>query len=133
VPGGASDGIANATEIKTINNGFTEMLGGFHFLWYDSATPAFINAESSLSLSYITANECNYTTHVVETRDGISRALTRADLLRRWKGSAVPLYVGYRGQQEVAPTSHGSHSRPAILPVPSSCPGQPDDVRYRNE
>jgi hypothetical protein len=87
---------SEGTIIKTVNNGFTEMLGGFQFLWNDSATPAFINTESSISLSYITTNACNYTNHVVETRDGITRTVTKADLPRRWKGSAVPLYAGYR-------------------------------------
>jgi hypothetical protein len=106
---------SEGTLVQTINNGSTELLGGFQFLWSGSSTPAFINTESSVSLSYITVNYNDYANHVVETRDGTTLTLTRANVVNRWNGSAVPLYVGYRARPRIERFVMGAGTNTAAL------------------
>ena len=86
------------TVIETTGGGRTEVLGGLLFpgLPVAEETPAFINHESMVSLSYGTIGfyeSHNFHTHVVDTQNGSTRKLIRDDLtVRNDVGSMVPLY-----------------------------------------
>lgn len=87
------------TAVKTVGGGRTELLGGFLFpvAPVPAGSPAFVNEESSHSLSYVTHGQTDYQIQVRETRGGITRDLVKAAVLPRGGASAVPLYVGQDG------------------------------------
>ena len=88
----------HATAIKTVG-GYTELLGGLFYPLNDvpAAIPLFINEGGSVSYSYaVSANP--YAVQVRETRDGVTRELSRASVPSRGNGSNVPLYVGYHNE-----------------------------------
>jgi len=93
------------TLIDTRNGGQTEVLGGLAYTTTAGPDdtqnyPMFINHESSISISLAevkyNSNAPNYTTYVQETRNGITRNLSRNSLPNYWgTGRDIPLYVGY--------------------------------------
>jgi hypothetical protein len=72
------------------------LLGAFISIHSTQPDPAFINNESSHSLIYATDTDYNYSTSIKETRDGVTRTISPANLPARYLGTAVPLYVGYK-------------------------------------
>jgi Pectate lyase superfamily protein len=94
------------TLINTRAGGKTEVLGGFAYTTTAAPNglqndPMFINHESSISISMGEINYGggpNYTTYVRETRNGVTRNLSR-NRLPNYMGSGkqIPLYVGYQG------------------------------------
>jgi hypothetical protein len=83
------------TTIKTINGGFTEVLGGFLYpVWpVPSGVAAFVAEESTMSLVYATQGT-DYAVQVRETQGGQTLELLKASVLPRGGGSVVPLYTG---------------------------------------
>ncbi len=81
------------TVVKTINQGITEVLGGFIYSTRgEKIDPAFINLDSSISLAGITERNFNghpFSVWVEETRNGQIRSLLTSSL------DLTPLYVGY--------------------------------------
>ena len=87
------------TIIKTAGGGKTELLGAYislQQLTSPMADPGFINTESSHSLVFVTDTDHNFTTSVQETRGGVTKTIGPSSLPTRYKGSNVPLYVGYK-------------------------------------
>lgn len=93
------------TLIHTKAGGKTEVLGGFAYTTTAAPNglqndPMFINNESSISISLAEINYGggpNYTTYVRETRNGVTRNLSRNNLPNYMgSGKQIPLYVGYR-------------------------------------
>lgn len=85
-----------STIAETKGGGQTEILGSFFSAHKLESTTALINNESSMSIVYATNSDGDFQTQVSETRDGVTRALSRDSVLRRGYGSVVPLYVGYK-------------------------------------
>jgi pectate lyase-like protein len=104
----------NGTEIKTINGGRTELLGGCLFPWNLSnaesqVKPAFIDSAASISLVYrdyarksdTVSNQDTFPwrTHVQETRGTETRFFKDHENVPRYLGnivtSLVPLYSGH--------------------------------------
>ncbi|HAX77111.1 MAG TPA: endopolygalacturonase [Cyanobacteria bacterium UBA11372] len=94
------------TLIDTRAGGKTELLGGFAYTTTAAPNglqndPMFINHESSISISMAEINYGggpNYTTYVRETRNGVTRNLSRNSLPNYMgSGKQIPLYVGYQG------------------------------------
>jgi hypothetical protein len=88
----------SSTVIETSADGRTELLGGFISLLQNVAAdvPGFVNTESSHSLTYATTPDFDFATAISETRGTETRTLPGRSLPRRYKGSSVPLYVGYK-------------------------------------
>ena len=87
------------TIINTTGGGKTELLGAYISLQQLSsptATPGFINNESNHSLVYVTDTDHNFTNSIQETRNGVTKVIGPSSLPARYKGSNVPLYVGYK-------------------------------------
>ena len=83
--------------METTGGGQTELLGGLLMPIepVPATLPAFVNVESSQTLTYATGGPQDYQVQVRETRGGVVRELLKADVLPRGGASAVPLYVGY--------------------------------------
>src|SRR5260370_13744095 len=111
------------TVIETKNGGLTELLGG---LLYPagtviSTTPALINRASSLWAAYATsaysaAND--YVIQVSEIRSGMTRNVTKDDVLRRGQGSMV-LYAGSPPADTSSSTGSALAGRRAALRQPA--------------
>jgi len=80
------------TIVRTINGGFTEVLGGLLYKNREriGPAPAFINEDSHVSLSYKVTGR-RYQVHVRERRGGETRELPPTMTF----GRRMPLYVGY--------------------------------------
>jgi hypothetical protein len=94
------------TIIETGNGGRTELLGGIFDPVQKVAaeTPAFINDNSMVALSYVLFTHgatSRYELHVADTQGGQSRRLMRTDIPKRGDsfGSFVPLYRGFSPAQ----------------------------------
>jgi hypothetical protein len=85
-----------STIAETRGGGQTEILGSFFSTHKLEPITALINNESSMSIVYSTNSDGDFQTQVNETRDGVTRTLSRDAVLRRGYGSVVPLYVGYK-------------------------------------
>jgi hypothetical protein len=95
------------TLIDTRAGGKTELLGGFAYTTTTAPNgqqndPMFINNESSISISmaeiqFEDDEDFQYTTYVRETRNGVTRNLTRNGVPNYISGKQIPLYVGYLG------------------------------------
>lgn len=94
------------TLIDTKAGGKTELIGGFAYTTTAApngrqSDPMFINNESSISISMAEINfggGPNYTTYVRETRNGVTKNLSRSGLpSSTGSGRQIPLYVGYLG------------------------------------
>lgn len=105
------------TIVKTINNGYTEVLGDL--VYPAGATPgpediAFISHDSSQSLTYTELTykrNRGYLTHIEEVRSGQKRQLRRESLLARRAAKIVPLFIGHQqGPLSSAPSSQSSTS-----------------------
>jgi hypothetical protein len=85
------------TIIKTINGGFTELIGGLLYKNREriGPAPAFVNDNANVSLSYKVTGRA-YPVHVVETRGETTRELPR----EKTHGRRVPLYVGWRSRPQ---------------------------------
>jgi hypothetical protein len=89
-----------STVIQTTKGGKTELLGGLLYpvLPVASSTPAFVSIDSQMSLIYAVSaygSDRDYTIHVRETRQGVTKTLHRNSLLKPTSfRSVVPLYVG---------------------------------------
>lgn len=129
-----------ATIVETKNGGRTEVLGGLIFpVWaVPIDMPAFINTDSSHSLSFVVnAYEVGTGHEVVikETRSGVTKQLTKSQVLPRGQGSMVPLYAGYiEGVPTPIPTPTPTQSStptltpsliltPTLTPTPTLVPG----------
>ncbi len=85
------------TVIETKGGGQTEVLGGLLYPGnggdlVPATDVAFVNNESRVSLVYVTAVDAggqDYTIHVQETRDGVTKTLTESNIPSRGPGSAV--------------------------------------------
>ncbi len=85
--------------LETTYAGRTELLGGLLYpvRQVPLDEPAFLNDESQHSLVYaVSANavDRNYNIQIKETRDGLTKTLSRSNVPSRGPGSLVPLYVG---------------------------------------
>lgn len=95
------------TIIEATNGAITEVLGAHIYAQGDmKTTPMLINDESALSVAGLrqydwhTPNRC-YTELVAETRDGVTRTLTRDE-----QGDFLTLYTGYTANQSTATAPH---------------------------
>lgn len=92
----------SGTVIKTTNGGKTEVLGGLLYPVQPIPTdqPAFINNESSLSVSIAGSSYDSdeaYNILIQEKREGVTRNLYRSSLpVRAQLGFILPLYAGYQ-------------------------------------
>lgn len=85
------------TVIETKGGGKTEVLGGLLYPGnggdpVPTTDVAFVNNESQVSLVYVTAVDTggqDYTIHVQETRNGVTKTLRKSDVSSRGSGSAV--------------------------------------------
>ena len=96
------------TTIATSGGGRTEILGGLLYpVRVTGDLPAFTSVDSSISLSYATtsygSDVHDYGNQVVETREGVTKTLTRDGLPRHTLGSMVALYTGYADAGKPAP------------------------------
>lgn len=89
-----------STVIETNQGGSTEVLGGLLYPVHTvpSNVPAFISNDSRQSLIYAVSasrsTDYNYQQQIQETKQGVTRVLTRNKLRRRGFGSIMPLFVG---------------------------------------
>lgn len=109
------------TIIETLSGGRTELLGGI----FDPVRPvpadrpAFINDQSSVTLSYdlfTYGGASRYEVHVLDTQGGQTRRLMRADIPKRGDsfGSYVPLYRSFAPEPaRTQPSSRPTGSRGA--------------------
>ena len=83
------------TVIETKGGGQTEVLGGliYPIVSVPATDVAFVNNESQVSLVYVTAadhaKEQDYTIHVQETRDGLTKTLIKSAIPTRGPGAFV--------------------------------------------
>ena len=91
------------TVLEMTGGGQTELLGGLLYPveQVPAELPAFVNKESQSSLIYMVsayAADRNYNIQVEETRGGVTKKLSRSNvinILSRSHGFYMPLYVGY--------------------------------------
>jgi len=120
-------GPGSPTVIETTGGGKTELLGGLLYPVQPipSNVPAFVNNESSLSLIYAVSAygsaDRNYNVHVRETRNGVTRDLTRSALASRGYGSLAP----FKGTQPAGATGGGA-SRDGYRPTVSGMSPAPN-------
>jgi len=89
-----------ATIVETKNGGRTELLGGLMYPVeaVPSDMPAFINRDSSHSLSFVIKADNVAASHQViiqETRGGDTRQLMKGQVPPRGQGAMMPFYAGY--------------------------------------
>ncbi|UYZ63632.1 glycoside hydrolase family 55 protein [Hymenobacter weizhouensis] len=117
--------------VETTGGGRTEVLGG---MIYNNggakATPAFINRESTVSLavSAYGAGNAVYQDLVVETRNGVTDTLRRADVPLRDLAGTLPLYVGGPVGTTTATQSAAPAAATSLAAYPNPSAGHPTVV-----